>query len=115
MPKVIVGIVTSNKADKTISVLVSSRRTHPIYKKQYSVSKKILAHDEKNEANPGDKVIIIETRPISAKKHFKLEKILERPVLTLDSLAVIKPEDATERPASKSKKTEEDEADKEVK
>ena len=52
MPKVIVGIVTSNKADKTISVLISSRRTHPIYKKQYSVSKKILAHDEKNEANP---------------------------------------------------------------
>lgn len=110
MPKVIVGIVTSSKADKTITVLTSSRRTHPIYKKQYSVSKKILAHDEKNEASPGDKVSIIETRPISKRKHFKLEKIIEKPALREDSLAVTRAEDKAKRPASKSKKTEEDEA-----
>jgi small subunit ribosomal protein S17 len=114
MPKVIVGIVTSNKANKTITVLSSSRRTHPIYKKQYSVSKKILAHDEKNEANPGDKVQIIETRPISARKHFKLEKILEKPVLAEESLAVTKVEDEASKPASKSKKNE-DEDDKDTK
>ncbi len=104
MPKVIVGIVSSNKTDKTITVVTHSRRTHPIYKKQYPVSKKFLAHDEKNEAIPGDRVSIIETRPISAKKRFKLNKILEQPKLREESLAVTKDEDVAKRPESKSKK-----------
>ncbi len=110
MPKVIVGIVTSSKANKTITVLTSSRRTHPVYKKQYSVSKKILTHDEKNEAQPGDKVQIVETRPISAKKHFKLDKILEKPVLGEELLAVTKVEDEVKRPASKSKKSDDEDS-----
>jgi small subunit ribosomal protein S17 len=110
MPKVIIGIVSSNKADKTITVVAHARKTHPIYKKQYPVSKKFLAHDEKNEAAPGDKVSIIEVRPISANKHFKLEKILERPKLREDALAVTKDEEASKRPESKSKKTEEEES-----
>ena len=112
MPKVIVGIVSSAKTDKTISVVAHGQRTHPIYKKQYPVSKKFLAHDEKNEAAVGDRVSIIETRPISAKKRFKLEKILEKPALREDSLSVTKDEEASKRPPSKSKKLEKEEKDK---
>lgn len=107
MPKVIIGIVTSSKTDKTITVVTHGRRTHPIYKKQYPVSKKYLAHDEKNEALPGDRVSIVETRPISAKKHFKLDKILERPKLREESLKATKDEEASKRPAAKSKNSEE--------
>ncbi|HPF30783.1 MAG TPA: 30S ribosomal protein S17 [Candidatus Saccharibacteria bacterium] len=78
MAKTLTGIVTSDKADKTITVTVTSRETHPIYGKQYSVSRKYIAHDQDNEAKKGDKVIIIETRPISKRKSFKLDKILEK-------------------------------------
>ncbi len=78
MAKTLTGIVTSNKADKTITVTVTSRETHPIYGKQYSVSRKYAAHDENNEAHVGDKVVIIETRPISKRKSFKLDKIVEK-------------------------------------
>ncbi len=77
MAKTLTGMVASNKPDKTIVVLVSTRKTHPIYKKQYTVGKKFMAHDEKNEAQTGDKVIIAETRPISARKRFTLVKIVE--------------------------------------
>lgn len=109
MPKVIVGVVSSSKNDKTITVVTHGRRTHPLYKKQYPVSKKFLAHDEKNEAAVGDKVSIVETRPLSAKKHFKLEKILEKPLLREDSLAATKDEEASKRPPSKAKSSEEEE------
>jgi len=78
MAKTLTGIVTSDVADKTITVTVTSRETHPIYKKQYTVSRKYAAHDEKNEAKKGDLVVITETRPVSKRKAFKLEKILER-------------------------------------
>lgn len=78
MAKTIVGVVSSSKVDKTIVVTVRTRKTHPIYKKQYTVSTKFMAHDEKNEAELGDRVSIVETRPISARKRFKLEKVLER-------------------------------------
>lgn len=77
MARTLTGIVTSNKADKTIVISVHDRKTHPVYKKQYSVTTKFIAHDEKNEANEGDKVIIVETRPISRRKHFKLQKVVE--------------------------------------
>jgi small subunit ribosomal protein S17 len=78
MAKSLTGIVSSNKADKTITITVSSRETHPLYGKQYTVSRKYTAHDEKNEANEGDKVTIVETRPISKTKAFKLVSVNER-------------------------------------
>ncbi len=78
MAKTLTGIVTSDVRDKTITVTVTSRETHPIYGKQYTVSRKYTAHDENNEASKGDKVTIIETRPISKTKSFKLEHIDEK-------------------------------------
>lgn len=76
--KTITGTVTSDAADKTITVAVTSRETHPIYGKQYSVTRKYAAHDEKNEASKGDVVTIVATRPISKRKSFKLESIVEK-------------------------------------
>lgn len=108
MAKQLVGVVSSNKGDKTIVVTVATRKTHPLYRKQYTVTKKFIAHDAKNEAQPGDKVSIIETRPISRRKHHVLERIIEKPKLRADSLAVTKA-DEPERPVSK-KKAEEAEA-----
>lgn len=78
MSKHLNGVVTSDKADKTIVITVRARRTHPLYKKQYTVNTKFIAHDEKNEAKLGDQVVIVETRPLSARKRFKLERIIER-------------------------------------
>jgi len=78
MPKTLTGIVTSDKADKTITITVTSRETHPIYGKQYTVSRKYIAHDEKNEAHDGDKVTISEGRPISKRKSFSLVTIIEK-------------------------------------
>jgi small subunit ribosomal protein S17 len=78
MAKTLTGVVSSDKTDKTIVVIVATRRTHPIYKKQYTETKKFMAHDEKNEAREGDTVIIEETRPISARKRFKLNAITVR-------------------------------------
>lgn len=78
MAKSITGVVSSNKADKTIVVTVRERKTHPLYRKQYTTSKKFMAHDEKNAAQVGDKVVIVETRPISKRKSFKLDTILEK-------------------------------------
>jgi small subunit ribosomal protein S17 len=106
MAKQLIGIVTANKGQKTITVNVRTRKTHPLYRKQYTVSKKFLAHDEKEEAQPGDIVAISETRPISARKHHKLERILEKPKLRADSLAVTKT-DEPEKPVSKKKTVEE--------
>ena len=81
MAKTLIGRVSSDKADKTITVTVVTSKTHPIYKKKYSVSKKFMAHDEKNEAKVGDKVSIEETRPLSARKRYILKEIIERPVI----------------------------------
>lgn len=78
MAKTLTGIVTSDVADKTITVTVTSRETHPIYGKQYTVSRKYASHDEKNEAKKGDRVTIVETRPISKRKAFTLQAIVER-------------------------------------
>ena len=84
MAKTLIGTVSSDKANKTIVVTIRTRKTHPLYQKQYTVSKRVMAHDEKNEAQTGDRVAISETRPISAKKRFKLAKIIERPVIRED-------------------------------
>ena len=78
MAKTFVGTVSSAASDKTIVVTVNSSKTHPIYRKQYTMSKKFMAHDEKNEAKVGDRVSIEETRPLSARKRFVLKKILEK-------------------------------------
>jgi small subunit ribosomal protein S17 len=80
MAKTLFGKVTSDVADKTITVTVTSRETHPIYKKQYTVTRKYVAHDENNDAHKGDMVHIIETRPISKRKSFKLDHIEKRSV-----------------------------------
>lgn len=104
MAKTIVGIVSSNKTDKTIVVTTHTRKTHPLYRKQYTVTSKFMAHDEKNECQPGDKVSIIETRPISARKRYTLEKIIEKPKLREDTLAITKSDDEGGQRASKSSK-----------
>jgi|GEM_PF-277029 len=78
MARKLSGVVTSDKQDKTIVVTVTRRETHPIYGKSFLVSKKFAAHDEKNEAKIGDKVIIAESKPISRNKSFVLESITER-------------------------------------
>ena len=76
--KTLTGVVTSDVADKTITVTVTSRETHPIYGKQYTVSRKYAAHDEKNEAKKGDLVTIVAIRPVSKRKNFTLDKVLEK-------------------------------------
>ncbi len=73
-----VGKVVSDKMDKTIVVLVEDRVTHPLYKKIVRVSKKYKAHDEQNECREGDKVRIMETRPLSKDKRWRLDAIIER-------------------------------------
>ena len=67
----LVGRVVSDKADKTITVLVETYKNHPLYKKRVKDSKKYAAHDEKNEAKIGDIVRIVETRPLSRTKRFR--------------------------------------------
>jgi small subunit ribosomal protein S17 len=78
MAKTLIGVVASDKADKTIVVSVATRKTHPIYKKQYTSTKRFMAHDEQNDARAGDRVQISETKPLSARKRFTLDKVLER-------------------------------------
>lgn len=78
MAKTLTGTVTSDVANKTITVTVTSRETHPIYGKQYTVSRKYAAHDENNEAKKGDLVVIRESRPVSKRKAFTLDRILEK-------------------------------------
>lgn len=73
-----VGVVVSNSMDKSITVLVERRLRHPIYGKYVKKSKKFMAHDENNDCNPGDKVRIEETRPLSKRKRFTLIEIVER-------------------------------------
>lgn len=72
------GYVVSDKMDKTVVVEVEDRRTHPLYGKVMTRTKRIKAHDENNEARVGDLVRIMETRPLSASKHFRLVEIIER-------------------------------------
>jgi len=112
MTRQLTGTVTSDKPDKSIIINVRVRRTHPIYKKQFTVNTKFMAHDEKNEAQTGDLVVISETRPASAKKRFKLERIIERGGVRFeeaDALADIPAEEpaeavATDKTANKTPK-----------
>lgn len=73
-----VGVVTSNGMDKTITISVERRLRHPIYGKFVKKSNKFMAHDERNECNVGDTVRIMECRPLSKNKRWRLIEILER-------------------------------------
>ncbi|MBP2024916.1 30S ribosomal protein S17 [Peptoniphilus stercorisuis] len=76
--KTIIGTVVSDKMDKTIVVAVETFETHPIYKKRFKKTTKFKAHDEKNECGIGDKVKIMETRPLSKDKRWRLVSIIEK-------------------------------------
>jgi len=109
MAKSFVGTVSSAAADKTIVVTVNTSKTHPLYRKKYMVSKKFMAHDEKNEAQVGDRVSIEETRPLSARKRFVLKKIVEKAqvqhvekeVPAEIAEVIEKPESVSDTPATK--------------
>lgn len=76
--KVRVGEVISDKMDKSITVAVKRRVKHPVYGKYISKTSKLMAHDEKNECNEGDTVKIMETRPLSHLKRWRLVEIVEK-------------------------------------
>ena len=78
--KTYVGTVVSAKNDKTITVAIESYRKHPLYGKRVKYTKKFAAHDEQNLAKVGDVVEIMETRPLSKTKNFRLVEIVERAV-----------------------------------
>ncbi len=75
------GRVVSDKMDKTITVIVETTKTHPIYKKRVKYSKKYYAHDENNDAKVGDIVRIMETRPLSRSKRYRLTEIVQKAVI----------------------------------
>ena len=79
--KVYQGRVVSDKMDKTITVQIDTYKTHPVYGKRVKYSKKYKAHDENNTAKMGDIVTIMETRPLSATKRFRLLDVVEKAVI----------------------------------
>jgi small subunit ribosomal protein S17 len=108
MARVITGTVVSDKADKTIVIKVNVRKTHPLYKKQYTVNSKFMAHDEKNEAKTGDRVSIVECRPLSSRKRFTLQKVVERAGVAFreaDAIADVPKEPKAESPELKAEAT----------
>ncbi len=113
MARTITGIVSSDKTDKTIVVTVQADKTHPIYKKKYSFSRKFMAHDAKNEAKIGDKVVISETRPLSTRKRYTLDQIVETAAIKHEEPELVLEEKVIEK--SEPKKTTETKADKPIK
>lgn len=81
LTRTLTGTVTSDKMDKTVTILVERRVKHPLYGKYVVESKKYHAHDEANECGVGDKVEIAETRPLSKTKSWKVTRILEKAVI----------------------------------
>ena len=79
--RVLVGKVVSDKTDKTITVLVETYKKHSLYGKRVKYSKKYAAHDENNEAKVGDTVKIVETRPLSRTKHYRLVEVVEKAII----------------------------------
>ncbi|CAM4213563.1 30S ribosomal protein S17 [Lederbergia lenta] len=79
--KVYTGRVVSDKMDKTVTVMVETQKKHSLYGKRVKYSKKFKAHDEQNEAKIGDVVRIMETRPLSATKRFRLLEVVEKAVI----------------------------------
>ena len=84
MAHTLVGIVTSDKRDKTITVSITNRETHPLYRKQYTKTRKYTAHDENNEAKLGVKVEIAACRPLSKTKAYTLVKVIEKSPGTIE-------------------------------
>lgn len=76
--QVLQGVVVSDKMEKTIVVEIVMRKLHPLYKKYLTRSKKVKAHDETNDAKIGDTVRVVETRPLSKEKRWRLAEIVER-------------------------------------
>ena len=74
-----IGVIVSDKADKTVTVQVERRFAHPLYGKQVAKTKKYQAHDENNEYKVGDKVRMVETRPLSKMKRWRVAELIERP------------------------------------
>jgi small subunit ribosomal protein S17 len=79
--KVLRGTVVSDKMDKTIVVEINTTKSHPLYGRRVKYSVKFKAHDENNEAKIGDLVEVMETRPLSKDKHYRLVKIVEKAVI----------------------------------
>ena len=77
----LIGVVVSDKADKTITVKVETYKKDPIYKKRVKYSKKYTAHDEENQAKVGDKVRLVATRPLSKTKRYELVEIVEKAIV----------------------------------
>ena len=77
----IIGVVVSDKADKTITVKVETYKMNPIYGKRVKYSKKFAAHDEENVAHVGDKVRLVMTRPLSKTKRYELVEIIEKAII----------------------------------
>ena len=77
----IIGVVVSDKADKTITVKVETYKMNPIYGKRVKYSKKFAAHDEENQAHVGDKVRLVMTRPLSKTKRYELVEIIEKAII----------------------------------
>ena len=77
----LIGVVVSDKANKTITVKVETYKKDPIYKKRFKYSKKYTAHDEKNIAKVGDKVRLVATRPLSKTKRYELAEVIEKAII----------------------------------
>ena len=73
-----IGVVVSNKMDKTITIAIERRIPHPIYKKYFKKTTKLMVHDEKRECNIGDRVKVMETRTLSKNKRWRLVEIVEK-------------------------------------
>jgi small subunit ribosomal protein S17 len=91
LQKTKIGKVSSNKMDKTVVVTVETLKRHPLYKKVVKHTRKFKAHDEKNECGLGDLVKIVETRPLSKEKHWRVAEILKK-----GKVAEISPEEISE-------------------
>ena len=79
--KVMVGTVVSDKMDKTVVVAVETKVKHPMYKKTVNRTYKLKAHDENNECKTGDKVKVMETRPLSKDKRFRVVEVMEKAII----------------------------------
>lgn len=77
-PKTMVGVVVSNKMDKTVVVSVERMILHPVYHKYVKMRKKYKAHDENNECGVGDRVLVIQSKPISKEKRWRVKRIIEK-------------------------------------
>lgn len=124
MAKTIIGTVSSIAGNKTVVITTHWRKTHPVYKKQYTVSAKYMAHDEENVCKLGDKIVIKESRPLSARKRYAVKEILEHAALTdedrkvidaettipkkADKMEVTEPKETVKKPAAIKKKSEGD-------